>query len=663
MTLERTPSEGDYPKEKQSAAKTVPSVAAQLQTTDNQGPAIDPGEEASSGAGLGRAWWLIATAILAVHSGLLAWSASTHSATWDEGGHLSAGLSHWEFGTFELYSVNPPLVRTVAALPVWLFTDPVLDWSDRSTDPQKRSEVRVGRKLLAVNKVDSIRMLQVARLTCIPFSLLGAVICSLWARDLYGKNAALLALVLWCFSPMILGHGALITPDVAAASTGICALYFFRRYLRQPSWEAAIAAGTACGIAVLTKSTWLVLLPALGLVLWLCWRTGEWLRLNVRHKVHEIASLLLVALVALIVVNAFYGFRGSLTPLRDYRFISDSLAGPEESRDSQKQGNRFTESLLGRIPVPLPRNLVLGIDIQKKDFEKGFTNLGYKSYLLGTWKKGGWWYYYLVSLAVKVPLGTWLIAFLALVVRILLPRESAVNRKEESLLAGTGFVIVALVSSQLGMNRHLRYILPAWPFAFIWISQAARLLNGWALTSRLLLGLGLLWSVFSSLWYFPHSISYFNELTAGPRYGHHVLINSNIDWGQDLLYLKDWLDEHPEVEDLRMAWFGNFDPRAIGIEFRLPSPLFDDTRDRPIREQKWIGPKPGWYAVSVNYLYGHTMPIPDGKGRFKYFGGQPVFEYFREFEPIATAGYSIYIYHLNRDEVNRVRRKLNLPTI
>ena len=69
---------------------------------------------------------------------LLGYSAWIHSPTWDEVGHLAAGISHWKFGRFDLFSVNPPLVRTIAAAPVVLFCDPKMDW-DRS-DPKLRSD-------------------------------------------------------------------------------------------------------------------------------------------------------------------------------------------------------------------------------------------------------------------------------------------------------------------------------------------------------------------------------------------------------------------------------------------------------------------------------------------------------------------------------------------
>jgi hypothetical protein len=61
---------------------------------------------------------LIGGPLLAVQAALLAWSAYIHSPTTDEIAYLPAGISHWQFGRFELYRANPPLVRMVAALPV-----------------------------------------------------------------------------------------------------------------------------------------------------------------------------------------------------------------------------------------------------------------------------------------------------------------------------------------------------------------------------------------------------------------------------------------------------------------------------------------------------------------------------------------------------------------
>ena len=139
------------------------------------------------------------------------------------------------------------------------------------------------------------------------------------------------------------------------------------------------------------------------------------------------------------------------------------------------------------------------------------------------------------------------------------------------------------------------------------------------------------WSVVSSLAVYPHSLAYFNELGGGPTGGHAHLLNSNIDWGQDLFFLKRWQEQHPEAGTLRLAYGERVDPVAVGIRFT-----------RATGE-----PLPGWYAVSVNRLRGE----------------EGTFNYFLRFRPAAMAGYSIYIYHLTAAEAGSARREQGLPPL
>jgi hypothetical protein len=165
------------------------------------------------------------------------------------------------------------------------------------------------------------------------------------------------------------------------------------------------------------------------------------------------------------------------------------------------------------------------------------------------------------------------------------------------------------------------------------------------LTASCALALG--WSVVSSLSVYPHSLSYFNELVGGPKNGHQHLVNSNIDWGQDLLYLKAWVDEHPEARPLAVAYFGTCDPRVAGIDCVHMPRAHVAFRERACVLPDVPGPRPGWYALSVNEIRWPTRE----------------FEYFLRFQPVAMAGYSIYIYHITLHEADRVRRELGLPEL
>jgi len=679
---------------------------------------------------------LLGTVLLFVHAVLLIGEALQHSPCWDEPGHLVAGIGNWQLGMFDLYRVNPPLVRVVATVPV-LFARPKNDWIAYDAGVGARSERTIRVHFITANGQRILFLQTLARWACVPFSLLGGYVCLRWGRELHGHAAGILAMALWCFSPNIIAHASLITPDAGAAAIGVAAAYVSWRWLKRPSWGRAVAAGLMLGLAELTKTTWIVLF-GLWPVLWVVYTLagqqpgesphpgplpeGE----GGRSWGRGAGQMAVILLLGVYVLNLGYGFEGSFQKLGDYGFVSEMLGGrKEEGKDPYmpEVRNRFQGTWLAGVPVPLPKNYLMGIDLQKSDFENKMW-----SYLRGEWRLGGWWYYYLYALAIKEPLGTWVLVFLAAGISLwpggrcppaiarpsplapgpsplaprevvatevatprptpLAPREvvatevatpwpSTLNAqpstlapqpsplapqpsalaarpsgysagwRDELVLLAPAAVVLTLVSSQTGFNHHLRYVLPIFPFVFIWISKVARAveLKHWKIAS--VAGAALIWSVGSSLYYYPHSLSYFNELVGGPKGGHYHLGNSNIDWGQDLLYLKRWLKKHPEVGTVALSYNGLYDPGIAGIECSAV-PMGPSPQDLGVHlSADEAGPQSGWYALSINKIRSRTRE----------------YEYFLRFKPVAMAGYSIYIYHITLDEANRVRRELGLPEL
>lgn len=404
-----------------------------------------------------RSWFLVSL-LLAIHAGLLAHSATWHSPTLNEPGHLVAGLSNWKFGRFELYRVNPPLVRMVAALPV-MVVGYEEDWTGFYESPGARPVFGMGADFIKANGERSLWLFTIARWACIPFSLIGGLFCFLWARDLWNsERAGLLALALWCFEPNILAHGELITSDCAATSLGLGAGYLFWKWLKTPAWNRAIYAGLLLGLAQLAKMS-LVILFGLWPLLWLFWvlldsRSTREQELPPSQSVtiqKQLSQLSAILCIGLYLLNFGYCFDGSFTQLKEFTFVSSAFTGLEESG---AEGNRFQETFLAEVPVPLPKQYLLGMDIQKHDFE----DYGQPSYLRGEWKDGGWWYYYLYAFAVKTTHG-WQLLLLCAIVTLLYWRPVTVRDLVALLLPA--IVIFVLVSSQLEFNHHFRYVLPA----------------------------------------------------------------------------------------------------------------------------------------------------------------------------------------------------------
>lgn len=312
-----------------------------------------------------------------------------------------------------------------------------------------------------------------------------------------------------------------------------------------------------------------------------------------------------------------------------------------------RSGNRLREAGLGQIRVPIPENYLRGLDVQRRDFE----DYSHPSYLRGVFSRNGWWYYYLYGLVVKVPLGTWGLFLVALLGRsVFCMRHHAMGQSISSsssrlcgelTLACSAIAIVCVVSSQSGFSHHFRYVLPFFPFGFVWISRVA---ESSLVHLRHLAWAAVVCTVCASLWSFPHSLSYFNLIAGGSRNGHAHLIHSSIDWGQDLKFLKRWLDGRPDAKPLYLLLYGDVDPALMGLMSEVPEFTTVEGKE-PI-----LLLKPGWYAVSVNFLRGYSWRALLGNGRFINVP-EGACTQLLEREPVATAGYSIYIYKIHQSEL------------
>jgi hypothetical protein len=573
--------------------------------------------------------------MLAVHGSLLAWGATRHSFAWTEAGLLPSGLFHWKYGNFDTFRVNPPLLRMWATLPL-LAMNPKLPDVAISTDPRRRSEWDLAQQFVDANKLYAFRCLAVARWMCIPFSLFGAWICFRWAGELYGANAGLGVLALWCFSPNMLAHGQMMTGDAAAAALGVTTFYVLRHWLRDPSWSLTYVLGCCIGFALTIKASWIILFGLVPLI-WVLSRIleAQW---NWRVWACEGVALGASVTLAVLVLNATYGFDGTGKRLGDYEFVSRALSGRVVSETATDWGsNRFASTWLSEIPVPLPEDFVLGLDVQKWDFDRPRW-----SYLRGEWQERGWWYYYLYAAAIKIPLGTWCLIVMA-AVACCSAKGSLRDRVRDSLLwALPMLAIILMASSQTGLNKHFRYVLPAFPFLFL--SVGSVFARGRSRIWRMLTSLALTWSIVSSLWIYPHALSYFNESVGGPLNGHRHLTSSNIDWGQDLLFLKAWYDRHPEARPLRVASYLRLvRPEAAGIEASPKPPYYTDDPDR--RSDERNGPQPGWFAVDVGHL-----TREDGQ-----------YDFYDIWKPVGMAGYSFRIYHVTTASASALRAELGMP--
>jgi hypothetical protein len=483
----------------------------------------------------------IVLTLLLIQASLLGYSATRHSPVHLEPAFLASGISHWELGRFELYRVNPPLPRMIASLPA-LVAGCETDWKSFYESPGARPEFAIGEDFIRANGPRSLWLFTLARWACIPINLIGAFIAYRWSRELYGIGAGLLTLVLFVFDPNLLAYGEFATPDCAFTAFGLLAGYTFWRWLKKPGWFRALLAGGSLALAELSKLSWI---PLFGLwpVLWGIWCYS--LRGPPRSPAMSGAStslppppcppfaqLIAILFVAVYGLNLGYLFDGIGTPLKEYEFVSTTLTGLEQPG---KAGNRFRSTWLGSIPVPLPRQYVLGIDTQQKDLQE-FAG---RSYLRGEWKEGGWWYYYAYGWLVKEPISNLILVLMALLLCPLIRKNH--QWRDELVVVAPALVLFIATSACTEFNLHWRYILPCIAFMLVFAGRCIFYLTSASVFHTIITQAAAL-SAISMLWSYPAHLTYFNILGGGPYGGYRHLLGSSLDWGQDLIELSHQIE-------------------------------------------------------------------------------------------------------------------------
>lgn len=603
--------------------------------------------------------------VLCLHTGLLAWSAVRQSPTVDEPMHLAGGLRRLCESRFDVDIGNPPLVGNLAAFPV-SFLGVKREW--RSIPDSHM----IGGDFLEANGVRSCWLIIIGRLSCIPFSLLGCYICYRWSRDLYGPLAGLLSLSLFAFCPMILAHGQLITADVASAGLGVTAFYLLWKWMQSGSWLTAFACGVACGLTAITKYVWVIAYPVFPLV-WLLCRPRAYEMEKPRSWWTECGHFALICFVCLDLINLSYHFEGALQPLG-------------ESRLAVRLKSILPEVLLS-LPSPFPEPYLSGMDAVAADRDRRHW-----VYLGEHVQAGGYWYFYLYAMVFKLPIGTLSILSIAALLSLWRPSIFCRAWRDELVLIIPALSLLLFISVA-ATSQFDRYFIPILPFLFVLAGKTAMGLYAYrdshalAVNSlpdvaahqesisrgplfgydtpayfsfrRVVMG-AVAWSIISTLSVYPHTNSYFNGLAGGPTAGHRFLIDSSIDWGQDLLYLKEWQVAHPEVNDLHLSYFGRLDPRYVGLNYSLPPKV--ETRHPPSScVMPGEGPQPGWHAISVSLLRGNYWEIVPGTNGAVRWLDQPYYKYFLDLKPVARAGYSINIYYIDQPLADRLRRKYGYP--
>jgi hypothetical protein len=535
-----------------------------------------------------------------------------YSNTWDEPEHLAAGIELLDKGRYEYDTEHPPIVRIFMALGPYLA-------GARSFGTPPPDGVQEGVDILYSGGHYKL-YLTLARLGTLPFLALLLYSTWLWARRVAASaGEALLAVLLTVAVPPILGHAALATLDVAAAATVLLALYAAQCWLSSGRWKDAVFVGLATGLAVGSKFSAVPFL-ALGFGVQvvahavLLRRSGlAPARLPpapaaspVKRRLRDLAIILVTTLLPLALA---YGVRSHATSVA-HRFDWALAFLLREHGLSHDAG-----VLLQHLWMPQwMQGLLEGIIAIK-----AHNDAGHLSFLLGQLRSTGWWYFYLVALAVKTPIPLLVLGPVGMVMQA---REGWRERDAWRLAPLLLFLAVLVFASGFShINIGIRHVLVLYPFmalgAAYLVARVWRALRAAAVRPLAIAGSGLVvafvgWQVLTLWTANPDYLPYFNEAVTHPE---QVLVDSDLDWGQDLLRLEERAAAI-RIPKLNLAYLGTPDLTRE----RLP-PYVIMTPGKPVT---------GWIAISA-LVKAH---YPKG---YAWLGA---------YQPLETIGKTIQLYYI-----------------
>jgi hypothetical protein len=473
---------------------------------------------------------LLPTALLLLFAAQCAWFLRTQSLTIDEPSHIISGLNAWRLGSFKEHDDNPPLLRLWLTLPVR-----GEQWQIEGMHSFAITGIRPDPEALAMR----VRAMNV---------LLGiAMGVVLWraARWLFSAGAANVALALYAFSPSMIGNFALATHDGAAALMTLVVAWQWVRWREQPTWRRTVGLGLLLGLHLMAKFSALPTF-ALAVALALVCKPEGW---TLRPQAWNWGRAAAMVAMAFIVVWGSYFFHVSRAELRDGRLTMNFPNYPKDLDGSVAVRMNAT------LYVPAAEMLTGIVNMMQNSWR------GYSAYLLGEYYTGGRAAFFPTVIALKWP---------PLVLLLALAGGATALRRRIALTRGFGLMLLfpalyLALAMASNMNFGDRHILPVYPFLLLLAAGVWRVARHKRLYALLAVALAVL-NAADALRYAPDYLSYFNPLVRSET-AWQLLTDSNVDWNQGLLALRDYERAHPD-EATYVAYLGSVHPSTYGLRSR-----------------------------------------------------------------------------------------------
>ncbi len=593
---------------------------------------------------------LAAVGIVAVAVVLALTSTINDSLIVDEVPHIGAGYAYVSQLDMRLNPEHPPLIKDLAGLallPVLGFNNPAFLTTSWTKDVN--GQWQFGRSVIFSSGVSPDLVKTVARLPMMLVFIAGCCLMWCWARKRYGDTAALIALILFSFSPTLMAHARLVTTDTGAAVGVLAATYFFVAFLRAPSRRTFIWSSLTLGLALVAKFNTVLLGPFFVAIAIIYGLDGKLLNRAAWYK-----ALHMFTLTALVGATAFVAVVWPLYIVQTINYPpARQLADTTSILGSYGSGPLKTAIIWG-ADKPLIRGAsqwLLGLAMVQQRSVGGNT-----IYYLGRVVREGGPGYFPTVYFLKEPLAWWILVSMALTALAFHHRRRPKEHKRghfftDNLEEWVWLLWLAIywtVSIRSTLNIGVRHLLPVYPFAILLVSGRLSVLIEWlrahdrvrlqwfTLAIAVLLG----WYSFESVHVWPSYLSYFNQLAGGPSGGYRFVADSNLDWGQDVKRLGQWADTN-HIDKIALDYFGWSDP-AYYLQSHYvytTGSYWRDAKDFINRNTT-----DGWIAISATFYQEATNRAEPGASTYRWL---------MDYEPVTVIGNSIFVWHVTSGGASR----------
>jgi hypothetical protein len=562
------------------------------------------------------------------------------SQTVDEGVHLAAGYSYLLKNDFRMNQEHPPFIKELAALPLLIISQK-LDSPFTKANWDGYNEWLFAKDLIYDNTVPADTILLLGRLPMMLLSLVLAFFIFKWSKELFGVIPGLFALALYCFSPDFIAHGRYVTTDVGLTLFFFITIYYFYKYLKSGKNGYLFFTALFLGLALASKFSSVILILILPVLFFLYF-------LKPRNSITPgqiikkfFSNFVFIFIISFLVILTTYRFEFKTAysdpNVRNLYEYQEELIRKNQTElspiankivpltDLRKPSGQIIKYLAEKVPIPAYSYLAGLVKLFGHNF------YGHMSYLMGQYSNFGWWYYFPLAFFFKEPLG--FLALLAILFGYLLAKLTAIvknNRRScKNVFNQIPFSTLALMVPPLiyfvwsltsHLNLGIRHIFIIFPFLFVGAGSLLNIKfkNRGNKIFYWLAALLLFYYCLSSIFIYPHYLAYFNELAGGPGNAPKYLVDSNIDWGQDLKKLKEYMEEN-DINHVCLSYFGQAKLEYYGIDYWY---LPDTANFHGTENLNCV------VAISITSLYSQ----------------QKEYDWLLSYTPTEKIGYSIYVY-------------------